>query len=63
MPALMPLGVLLAGVGVALVGVAPGYGQVLLYVVASDVGIAAFHPESARFVNHVSGSKGARRGG
>ncbi len=60
MPVLMPLGVLLAGVGIALVGVVPGYLQTFLCVVMSGIGVAAFHPESARFANYVSGSRRAR---
>jgi FSR family fosmidomycin resistance protein-like MFS transporter len=60
MPGLMPLGVLLAGAGLAFVGVVAGFAQTLLCVVLSGVGIAAFHPESARFVNHVSGSAKAQ---
>ena len=59
-PALMPLGVLLAGCGMALVGVAPSYPLILLCVVASGLGVAAFHPEAARFANYVSGSGRAR---
>jgi len=59
-PALMPLGVLLAGSGMALVGVAPSYPLILLCVVASGIGVAAFHPEAARFANYVSGSGRAR---
>jgi FSR family fosmidomycin resistance protein-like MFS transporter len=59
-PALMPLGVLLAGVGMALVGVVPGYLQIFLCIVLSGIGVAAFHPESARFANYVSGSQRAR---
>jgi FSR family fosmidomycin resistance protein-like MFS transporter len=59
-PALMPLGVLLAGVGMAFVGVVPGYLQIFLCIVLSGIGVAAFHPESARFANYVSGSRRAR---
>ncbi len=59
-PALMPLGVLLAGFGMALVGVAPTYPLILVCVVASGIGVAAFHPEAARFANYVSGSGRAR---
>ena len=59
-PALMPLGVLLAGCGMALVGVAPSYPLILLCVVASGIGVAAFHPEAARFANYVSGTGRAR---
>lgn len=60
LPILMPLGLLLAGVGIALVGVAPGYPLILLCVVLSGIGVAAFHPEAARFANYVSGSRRAR---
>jgi FSR family fosmidomycin resistance protein-like MFS transporter len=56
----MPLGVLLAGFGMALVGVAPSYPLILLCVVVSGIGVAAFHPEAARFANYVSGSGRAR---
>ena len=59
-PVLMPLGVLLAGVGMALVGVAPNYPLIFAAVVVSGVGVAAFHPEAARFANYVSGERRAR---
>jgi FSR family fosmidomycin resistance protein-like MFS transporter len=59
-PGLLPLGVLLAGVGMSLVGVAPSYPVILLCVVVSGIGVAAFHPEAARFANYVSGSRRAR---
>jgi MFS transporter, FSR family, fosmidomycin resistance protein len=59
-PALMPLGVLLAGAGLALVGVASGYPMICASVVLSGVGVAAFHPEGARFANYVSGARRAR---
>jgi len=60
LPVLMPLGVTLGGLGIALVGVAPSYPLILLCVVLSGLGVAAFHPESARFANYVSGSRRAR---
>ena len=60
LPVLMPLGVLLAGVGMALAGVVPSYPLIFLCVVLSGVGVAAFHPEAARFANYVSGSRRAR---
>src|SRR5215210_817727 len=59
-PALMPLGVLLAGLGMALAGVAPSYSLIFLCVVVSGIGVAAFHPEAARFANYVSGARRAR---
>lgn len=60
LPALVPLGLLFAGAGIALVGVAPTYPLILLSVVLSGIGVAAFHPEAARFANYVSGSRRAR---
>ncbi|HVF00296.1 MAG TPA: MFS transporter [Rubrobacteraceae bacterium] len=57
---LMPLGVLIGGLGIALAGVAPSYPTILACVVVSGLGVAAFHPESARFANYVSGVRRAR---
>ncbi len=59
-PAFIPLGVLLAGVGMSLVGVASNYALIFLCVVLSGVGVAAFHPEAARYANYVSGSRRAQ---
>jgi FSR family fosmidomycin resistance protein-like MFS transporter len=58
-PVLMPLGVVLGGLGIALAGVAPSYPLIFLCIVLSGLGVAAFHPESARFANYVSGSRRA----
>jgi FSR family fosmidomycin resistance protein-like MFS transporter len=60
LPALMSLGVLFAGIGMALVGVVPSYPLTLLCIVLSGIGVAAFHPEAARFANYVSGARRAR---
>src|SRR3712207_6487767 len=60
LPALMPLGVVFGGLGIALVGIAPDYSLILLCILLSGLGVAAFHPESARFANYVSGSRRAR---
>ncbi len=60
MAALMPLGVLFAGGGLSLAGVAPSYPLIFLCVVVSGIGVAAFHPEAARFANYVSGARRAR---
>ena len=54
---LMPGGVLLAGVGIALSGVTGSYALTVLAIAVSGVGVAAFHPEGARFANHASGSR------
>jgi FSR family fosmidomycin resistance protein-like MFS transporter len=60
LPSLMPLGVMLGGLGIALVGVAPNYPLILICTVLSGLGVAAYHPESARFANYVSGPRRAR---
>ncbi|MEA2177061.1 MAG: transporter, family, fosmidomycin resistance protein [Solirubrobacteraceae bacterium] len=54
---LMPGGVLLAGIGISLAGVVHSYALTLLVVAISGIGVAAFHPEGARFANHASGSR------
>lgn len=56
---LMPLGVILAGLGIALAGLAPSYPPLFAAVVLSGLGVAAFHPEAARFANYVSGDRRA----
>ena len=58
-PFLMPVGLLLAGVGLALVGISSDYRLIILVVITSGIGIAAFHPEGARLVNYVAGEKKA----
>ena len=54
---LMPVGVALAAVGVGLAGVAPSFGLTALSVGIGGLGVAAFHPEGARFANYASGSR------
>lgn len=56
---LLPGGVALAGVGIALAAAAPAYWLVLLLVVVSGLGVAAFHPEGSKFAAYASGSKRA----
>jgi FSR family fosmidomycin resistance protein-like MFS transporter len=56
---LLPGGVGLAGLGIALAADAPSYGLVLLLVVVSGVGVAAYHPEGAKFAGFVSGARRA----
>ncbi|MEU9986915.1 MFS transporter [Streptomyces sp. NPDC048045] len=48
MPWLLPVGTLLSGAGIALSGLSGSYGITLLFVAVSGVGVAAYHPESAR---------------
>ncbi len=59
LPWLMPVGLLLTGLGMSLVGVAPSYWTILLVVSICGVGVAAFHPEAARLANRVSGENKA----
>src|SRR3954453_17869699 len=46
---LLPLGVAVAGVGLALAADAPTYWLVLLLVMVSGIGVAAYHPEGSKF--------------
>ena len=59
MPWLIPLGLSLAGIGVALSGIAPTYELLFAAIALSGVGISAFHPEAARRVRYLSGSRQA----
>ena len=56
---LLPSGVALAGIGIALAADAPSYWLVLLLVLASGLGSAAFHPEGSKFAGFVSGCRRA----
>ena len=56
---LMPLGILLASVGVALAAVAPSFGLAFAATVVSGLGVAAFHPEGSRYANYLSGARRA----
>ncbi len=56
---LLPVGVILAGYGVALSGIVPTYKLSVLFVLITGVGVAAYHPEAARVVHYASGEKKA----
>jgi FSR family fosmidomycin resistance protein-like MFS transporter len=56
---LLPSGVALAGVGIALAAAAPAYWLVLLLVVVSGLGVAAYHPEGSKFAAYASGRRRA----
>jgi FSR family fosmidomycin resistance protein-like MFS transporter len=56
---LLPGGVALAGIGIALAAAAPTYWLVLVLVVLSGLGIAAYHPEGSKFAAYVSGRRRA----
>lgn len=55
-PWFIPVGVLLAGTGVASIGFLRGYWAIFAAVALSGVGAALFHPEGARYANKVSGA-------
>lgn len=54
-PWLLPTGLLLAGMGLALSGLSTRYSMIVILAVVSGIGIAAYHPEAARLV-HLSGA-------
>src|SRR2546423_8331060 len=56
---LLPSGVLLAGVGMAGAAVSSSYWLVLLLVVVSGLGTAAFHPEGSKFAAFAGGRRRA----
>jgi MFS transporter, FSR family, fosmidomycin resistance protein len=56
---LLPGGVALAGVGIATAAAAPSYPLVLLLVVVSGLGVAAYHPEGSKFAAYASGRRRA----
>ena len=56
---LIPGGTILAAVGVGLAAVVPVYGAVLFLVFAGGFGVAAFHPEGAKYAAYASGRKRA----
>jgi len=56
---LIPGGTLLAAVGVGGAAISPAYPLVLLLVLAGGLGVAAFHPEGAKYAAYASGRKRA----
>ena len=56
---LLPAGVGLAGVGMALAAAAPSYPLTFLAVLAAGLGVAAYHPEGSKFASYASGSRRA----
>src|SRR5881227_3780153 len=56
---LLPAGVAVAGVGIAVAADAPQYWLVLVLVLVSGVGSAAYHPEASKFAGYVSGHRRA----
>jgi MFS transporter, FSR family, fosmidomycin resistance protein len=58
-PWLIPVGLSFAGIGVALAALAPTYTLIFAAIALSGFGISAFHPEAARRVRYLSGSRQA----
>lgn len=60
MPWLLPVSTLLGGAGIALSGLSGSYSLTLVFIGLSGIGVAAYHPESARIARIVS--KGSHTG-
>lgn len=54
---LMPVGVALSAVGIAGSAAAPSFGLTAIAAGIGGLGVAAFHPEGARYANYASGSR------
>lgn len=54
---LLPGGVAVAGLGTGFASAAPSYVLVLVLVFVAGIGIAAYHPEGAKFASFASGRK------
>lgn len=58
-PWFIPLGILLAGAGIGIMGFFQNYWLIFLCIAVSGIGSAFFHPEAARYANKVSGDRKA----
>jgi MFS transporter, FSR family, fosmidomycin resistance protein len=59
-PWLVPAGILLGGSGLAAVGIVHSYAATAVAIALSGLGVAAFHPEAARFANFAAGAQRGR---
>ena len=55
-PWLLSVGLILAGMGLALCGMFQSYHWIMFLAIVSGIGIAAYHPEAARLVNFAAGT-------
>ncbi len=60
LPWLIPAGVLLSGIGIAVTGLVGSYATLLAIVIVTGMGVAAFHPQGSKSAHFVSAS--SRRG-
>jgi FSR family fosmidomycin resistance protein-like MFS transporter len=56
---LLPVGSLLAMVGIGLIGIVPNYYFVLIVVAISGLGVASYHPEASKAIFYLSGTRKA----
>ncbi|HKB23588.1 MAG TPA: MFS transporter [Methylomirabilota bacterium] len=56
---LLPASVFLSGAGLALIGVAPGYGAILALVLVMGFAVASWHPEGYKTATGVAGDRKA----
>lgn len=59
MPWLMPLGLLLSGLGLALTGLVRSYELLLFAVLLSGIGVAGYHPEASKVAHFISDDRKA----
>ena len=58
-PWLLPAGVATAAIGVGVASLLPTYPLIWLAIAVSGVGVAAYHPDGARYANFASGARRA----
>jgi FSR family fosmidomycin resistance protein-like MFS transporter len=56
LPVLLPAGVALGSIGIGVAGLLDSYVALMAILVVGGLGVAAFHPEAARYAGYVSGS-------
>ncbi len=56
---ILPASIVVAGAGMALTGLAPGYPSLVLLVIVMGLGVAAWHPEGYRTTTGVAGDRKA----
>jgi FSR family fosmidomycin resistance protein-like MFS transporter len=58
-PLLLPVGCLIAGIAFSLLPLPSHYAMILLLVIISGLGVAAFHPEGFKTAHHFTGARAA----